>query len=121
MESMQESLSRTVPSWYVCLDGTTIVAGMGVIENDFHDRKDLAPNVCAVFTEPAYRKQGIARRLLAFVCDDMAKKGITTLYLLTDHDSLYERYGWQFLCTAMGEGEPSRIYMRTLAEKTQQL
>ena len=47
-ESMEASFSATVPSWYLCLDDDRIVAGMGVIENDFHDRKDLTPNVCAV-------------------------------------------------------------------------
>ena len=46
--------------WYLCLDGDKIVAGMGVIENDFHDRKDLTPNVCAVYTEEEYRCKGIA-------------------------------------------------------------
>ena len=30
---------------------------MGVIENDFHDRKDLTPNVCAVYTEEDCRCQ----------------------------------------------------------------
>ena len=35
------------------------IGGMGVIENDFHDRKDLMPNVCAVYTEEAYRGRGI--------------------------------------------------------------
>ena len=39
-------------------------AGAGVISNDFHNRRDLAPNLCALFVEPAYRRQGIARRLL---------------------------------------------------------
>ena len=34
--------------WYLCLDGDKMIAGMGVIENDFHDRKDLSTNVCAV-------------------------------------------------------------------------
>ena len=94
------------------MEGERIVGGMGVIENDFHDRKDLAPNVCAVYTEPDCRGQGIARKLLAFVCADMKEKGIDTLYLLTDHTSLYERYGWEFFCMAQGDGEekPSRIY-----------
>ena len=56
--------------WYLCLDGDKIVGGMGVIENDFHERKDLAPNVCAVYTESDHRKQGIAGKLL-----DMKKFG----------------------------------------------
>ena len=44
---------------------------MGVIENDFHDRKDLAPNVCAVYVEQEYRRRGIAGKLLNDVCEDM--------------------------------------------------
>ena len=39
--------------------------------------------------------------------------GVDTLYLLTDHASFYERYGWRFLCMAQGDGEPkpSRMYV----------
>ncbi len=69
-ESMAQALEgrAAVPAWYFCADGPRIVAGLGVIENDFHPRRDLAPNVCAVFTEPAYRGRGIAGRLLALAC-----------------------------------------------------
>ena len=42
---------ETEYGWYLCLDGDRIVGGMGVIENDFRTRKDLAPNVCAGHTE----------------------------------------------------------------------
>ena len=113
LESIGESFHSVVPSWYLCLDGERIVSGMGVIDNDFHDRKDLTPNVCAVFTENNYRCLGIAGRLLDHVCDDMAARGIDTLYLLTDHTGFYERYGWHFHCMAQGDGEdrPSRMYI----------
>ncbi|MDE7238456.1 MAG: GNAT family N-acetyltransferase, partial [Lachnospiraceae bacterium] len=59
------------------------------------------------------RCQGIAGRLLDHVCRDMADKGIHTLYLLTDHTSFYERYGWEFLCMVQGDGEPdmTRMYV----------
>ena len=99
--------------WYLCLDGDKIVAGMGVIENDFHNRPDLAPNVCAVFTEPEYRNQGICGNLLDFVCKDMKQSDIDTLYLLTGHTGLYERFGWEYLCTVQGDGEEkmSRMYV----------
>ena len=62
---------ETEYGWYLCLDGGHIVGGLGVIEGDFHDRKDLAPNVCAVYTEKEYRCQGIAGRLLDIVVKDM--------------------------------------------------
>lgn len=103
--------ANAVPQWYVVLDQDKIIAGLGVIENDFHDRKDLSPNVCAIFVENEYRKQGIAGKLLNFVCEDMHTLGIDTLYLVTDHTSFYERYDWKFLCLAQGEGDPEMIRM----------
>ena len=105
--------NETEYGWYLCLNGNKIIGGLGVIENDFHNRKDLSPNVCAVYTEEAFRGQGIAGRLLAMAVDDMASKGISPLYLVTDHTGFYERYGWQFLCMVQGDGEPnlSRMYV----------
>ena len=99
--------------WYLCLDGETIVGGMGVIENDFHERKDLAPNVCAVYTEEAYRGRGVAGRLLDLTVEDQRAKGISPLYLVTDHIGFYERCGWEFLCLVQGDGEDglTRMYI----------
>lgn len=114
LECMESYLSgETELGWYLCLDGDKIVGGMGVIENDFHDRKDLTPNVCAVYTEESYRKQGIAGVLLNMVVDDLKSKGISPVYLVTDHTSFYERYGWEFFCMAQGDGEEdmTRLYI----------
>lgn len=117
LESMQECLAakQTIPQWYLVLENDTIIGGMGVIENDFHNRKDLTPNVCAVYTEEQKRCQGIAGALLNYVCEDMKSKGIHTLYLLTDHTSFYERYGWKFFCLVQGDEEEnmSRMYIHT--------
>ncbi len=97
LECMEAYLNHeTEYGWYLCLDSGRIVSGLGVIENDFHDRKDLTPNVCAVYTEEGYRCQGI-----------------TPIYLITDHTSFYERYGWEFLCMVQGDNEPdmTRMYI----------
>ena len=52
-----------VPQWYIMTDGGRIIAGAGVIANDFHDRKDLTPNVCALYVESELRCRGIAGQL----------------------------------------------------------
>ena len=114
LECMDAYLAgETEYGWYVCLDGDKIVGGLGVIDNDFHDRKDLAPNVCAVYVIEEYRCRGIAGRLLDMVVEDQRAHGISPVYLLTDHVGFYERYGWEFFCEAQGEGEPepSRLYI----------
>lgn len=117
LESMDACLrgEAAVPQWYLTLErqGGDIVGGMGVIENDFHDRPDLSPNVCAVYVDEKHRGRGLAGSLLELVCRDMKSRGISTLYLLTDHTGFYERYGWSFLCMAQGDGDdaPSRMYV----------
>ena len=114
LECMDAYLSgETEYGWYLCMDGDRIVGGMGVIENDFHDRKDLTPNVCAVYTEPDYRGQRIAGNLLDMVVEDLRGKGVSPVYLLTDHTGFYERYGWEFHAMVQGNDEEqmSRMYV----------
>ncbi len=118
-ESMKEAISgdKPVPQWYMMLEDSRIIAGIGIIENDFHNRPDLTPNICAVYTEPDKRGQGIAGKLLRFACEDMHNNGIDTLYLLTDHTEFYERYGWQFYCMVQGrDKEESRMYIHKMME-----
>ena len=114
LECMNDYLNNTSENgWYLCLDGDKIIGGLGVIDNDFHNRPDLSPNVCAVYTEQEYRCQGIAGALLNLVVEDMKSKNIAPLYLVTDHTGFYERYGWEFLCMVQGDGEPemTRMYI----------
>ena len=114
LECMEAYLNgKTDYGWYLCLDEDKIVAGLGVIENDFHNRKDLSPNICAVYTEKEYRNQGITGKLLNMTVEDCRQKGISPIYLVTDHINFYERYGWQFLCMVQNDNEPnmSRMYI----------
>lgn len=109
----EDSADIAVPEWYMVMDGERIVGGAGVIENDFHPRRDLSPNLCALHVEESHRGRGIAGELLIRITEDMHGRGIDTLYLLTDHECFYERYGWEYLCPVTGDGEdtPSRMYV----------
>ena len=48
----------------------------------------------------------------------LARRGIATLYLVTEHTGFYERYGWDFLGMTQedGTGLPLRLYGRTEPE-----
>ena len=92
LDSMDACLKgeSAVPQWYAVVEDGRIIGGLGVIENDFHDRKDLSPNVCAVYVEEDRRCRGIAGEMLHFVCEDMKGRGVPVLYLVTDHTSVSE-------------------------------
>ncbi len=112
-KSMQECLARTdsIPQWYIVVEQNRIIGGIGVIGNDFHERTDLSPNICALYVEESCRCNGIAGQLLHYVCDDMHSFGIDTLYLVTERTRFYERYGWEFLCMVSCAGEEGMLRM----------
>ncbi|HHX5417550.1 TPA: GNAT family N-acetyltransferase, partial [Acinetobacter baumannii] len=98
LESIQISIDQkhAIPQWYIVLNKDKhLIAGAGVIDNDFHERKDLTPNLCALFVEENYRNQNIAKQILDFVREDLSNQGIQTLYLITDHTEFYEKCGWR--------------------------
>ena len=100
LESIQECQEKQteIPQWYIMLNENEIIGGLGVIENDFHKRKDLSPNICAFYVEKDYRYKGIARKMLDFVRKDLHNLGCQELYLITEHTDFYEKCGWEFLC-----------------------
>ena len=112
LECMDDYLNGvTKYGWYLCLDNEKIVGGLGVIKNDFHDRLDLYPNICAVYVLEEYRNNGIAGRLLNMAVDEMKKKGISPIYLVTDHIGFYEKYGFEFYTMVKSEDGESRLYI----------
>ena len=110
--SMEEPPVRGVPGWYLlCAADGTILAGAGLIENDFHDRPDLHPNLCALYVEPAWRGRGLARFLLGALRREAGACGWQELYLITDHTGFYERCGWRFATMVeTTDGERLRLY-----------
>jgi N-acetylglutamate synthase-like GNAT family acetyltransferase len=98
VESMLDSLNSStgVPSWYYVEDNGYIIGGIGVIDNDFHKRKDLTPNICAVYVKEEYRKQGICRSIFDYAIEDLKKFDIKDVYLITSHTKLYEHLGFTY-------------------------
>ena len=102
---------KTEYGWYLCLDNNKIVGGIGVIDNDFHERKDLFPNLCALYVEEEYRNNGIGGNLLKMAVEDLKSKGINKVYLITEHINYYERYGFKFLTMVKTTDDDSYLRM----------
>ena len=87
-----------------------------MIENDFHKRPDLMPNLCAMYVEEAYRNRGLARALLDNACEKLSIKGIDTAYLITSHTDFYEHCGWTFYdMIEEDDGNMIRLYQNKKA------
>lgn len=88
-----------------------LLGGIGVIDNDFHERKDLFPNLCALYVEKEYRNNGIGGNLLKIAVKDLKSKGINKVYLITEHINYYERYGFKFLTMVKTTDDDSYLRM----------
>ena len=66
----------TEPGWFLCPDSSQIICSLGAIENDFHGRRDLTPNICAIYTKESHRRLGIAGKLLNMAAVDLITKGL---------------------------------------------
>lgn len=113
-KSFTEALSgnEPLPQWYIALnDEGRIIGGCGLIENDFVDRTDLKPYLCALFVEPPYRMQRIAFLLLLNARRHAHELGFEKIYLCTDHTNFYEKCDWHHIGFGTQlAGDISRIY-----------
>jgi predicted N-acetyltransferase YhbS len=104
-----------LPRFYLGLDEVGIVGCCGLIANDFVSRHDLQPWLCGLFVEERARRRGLGGELMRRAEEDARAAGYAAVFLTTDHDGYYERYGW----TRIEDGfEPSgaatRIYRKAL-------
>jgi len=102
---------KKIPQWYLIVDEGKIIAGCGLISNDFISRMDLYPWLCALYVEEKFRNQGLAGLLIEAVKEDCRTFDIDKLYLATDFADFYEHFDFHYLADGYHPwGEKSRIY-----------
>jgi N-acetylglutamate synthase-like GNAT family acetyltransferase len=100
----------------VLLKNNEIIGCSALITNDFISRHDLYPWMACLFVEEKERGKEYGNLLMKFAEKEAKKIGFTDIYLTTDHDGYYEKYGWiriedgidLFSC------KPSRTYKKKL-------
>lgn len=99
-----------MPQWYALAQGDRIVAGCGLIANDFVSRMDLTPWLAALYVVEDFRSAGLGGRLVRHCLAEAGRLGYDALYLCTDHVGYYERFGFEQIATGYHPwGESSRI------------
>lgn len=87
--------SSDIPRFYVAVEEGEIVGTYALLRNDLNSRQDLVPWLACLYVKEDQRGKAIGSRLLQHGLQEAAKKGYDTLYLTTDLEHYYEKYGWQ--------------------------
>ncbi|MDE1266222.1 GNAT family N-acetyltransferase [Vibrio aestuarianus] len=108
-------IEDSIPQFYVLVNGDEIVGCFGLIINDFVSRHDLYPWFSSLFIEPVHRGNSLSKTMFDYASKVVKSMGYSSMYLTTDHDGLYEKFGWERIEDAYEpSGEATRVYRRSV-------
>lgn len=106
--------SEDLPRFYVAVDNRNIIGTYAILRNDINSRQDLCPWLACLFVDKEYRGREIGAKLLEHGLSESAKKGYKKLYLTTDLENFYEKYGWLHNGFAYGpSGGQIKVYEKS--------
>ena len=97
------------------VDGEKLVSFCTFAEKDDIQPTDLTPWIGWIYTFPEYRGNRHAGKLLQHAEMLAREAGVKSTYISTNHEGLYEKYGYEFYQTMKDiGGEDSRVYVKYL-------
>ncbi len=110
------SADKSLPKFFLMLKQDEVVGCFALITNDFISRHDLIPWFACLFVEERERGNKLSQRMFDYARLECKKAGYEFLYLTTDHEALYERFGWERIEDGYEPtGKKTRIYRMTVS------
>lgn len=102
---------KPLPRFFLLLKGGKITGCYGLVTNDFVSRHDLFPWFACLYVEEEHRGQELGKLMMEHAAKEAKKSGFSSMYLVTDHEGYYEKYGWRRIEDGYDpKGVKTRIY-----------
>ena len=88
----------------ILLDNDTLIGFISIFPTDGEERKDLSPWYATMYVKEEYRGKGYSRLLNNAILAEARKRNISKLYLKTNLNKYYEKFGAMYLDT-LSNGE----------------
>lgn len=86
-----------------------------VEKNDCIKNVPYTPYISFVFVGEEYRGNRLSQRLIEYAMNYLRCVGFNKVYLISDHENLYEKYGFSVVDRKIAPwGEEEKIYMQVL-------
>jgi len=97
-ELMLENRFKPWERVFIALEDENIIAFCTFTEKDeLPEGYDFSPFIGFVFVDEKYRGKRISERLIDAASDYAAGLGYDVIYIMSDHEGLYEKYGFEKL------------------------
>ena len=109
---------EATPYWFLLEEEDELLGCAGLIQQDFISRTDLSPWLCSLYVESNCRGKALGSILIEQVKAAAKKEHFKSVYLCTDLEGYYEKYGFHYFGEGFYEdGAPARIYEAKLIEE----
>ena len=99
----------------VALQENDIAGYCTVAKSDCIPNIPYAPYIGYMFVDEEYRGQRLSQKLISFAISYLQTLGFHQVYLVSDHENLYEKYGFKVIDTKTAPwGAIEKIYMREI-------
>lgn len=101
---------------YFLYDDGEVLGHACLVAEDYLERPQYGPWLSMLYIKPERRGEGWSRQFVAFLEEELRKKGYLKAYIATQHQGLYERFGYQLLEEAKdGIHEVDYVYEKVLS------
>lgn len=81
----------------ILLDDNTLIGFISIFPKDGEERADLSPWYATMYVKKEYRGKGYSKLLNNAILGEAKKRNINRLYLKTDLENYYEKFGAKYL------------------------
>ena len=97
----------------VVVDNEKICGYCTVSKTDCIPDVDYTPYIGFVFVDEEYRGNRVSQQLIGYAIDYIKNVGYHRVYIVSDHENLYEKYGFHIIDRKISPwGSKEKIYIR---------
>ena len=97
----------------VAIDNEKICGYCTVAKTDCIPNVSYTPYIGFLFVDEAYRGNRLSQQIICYAMDYLKSVGFDKAYLVSDHENLYEKYGFRVIDRKIAPwGSEEKIYMQ---------
>lgn len=97
IEKIKNSFEKKDYCKLILLDDNKLVGFISIFPTDGEERKDLSPWYATMYVKKEFRGKGYSKILNSAILEEAKKRKIKRLYLKTELNNYYEKFGAKFI------------------------